>query len=61
MKFKNCYAVLGVPRDANLEQNQFAMALVLGYHNCILAIERQIQSLLAKTPAHGDEAHRDVF
>ncbi len=45
----------------DLDLDQFTMALVLGYLTRILALERQIQSLHAKTPAHGDEAHRDVF
>ncbi len=45
----------------DLDLDQFTMALVLGYLTRILALERQIQSLMARAPAHGDEAHRDVF
>ncbi len=45
----------------DLDLDQFTMALVLGYLNRISTLERQLQSLQAKTPAHADEAHRDVF
>jgi chaperone modulatory protein CbpM len=45
----------------DLDLDQFTMALVLGYLNRISVLERQLQSIQAKTSAHGDEAHRDVF